>query len=528
MNPRLRGLLFFGGFLVFAIIVCGFIPFVLMPGGGTGVALPVIQVPGEIVTEGGFFGMDLTNTIIGTILTNILVLLIAGILWRVTRGWTKEVPGRAQAFFEMFVETFYNFMKGIGGDKLRGTPGLWFITATLFFFLLTANYMKLLPGVETVGKTHCAYAGTSGYPAIAGDVAGTARLWVSQPLNAGMAQSEETYKKCTDFFYGYFTAYPADDTLLRIQTELSDAEALMRQAEEQIAAAATETELAEAQDAYDLAKAEKERQEVRLAAAEEIDTLKLEIEAIEAEISALEGGEDAEASAEGETVLVQEGGAAEGEDHGGGTEEAIAALEAELSVAEDALLTARTQVVYPFAMITLSETELASGVVPYLFHITPFVRGPATDLSLTIGLAVLVVVLIQAWGVWALGPAYFEKFINLSALGNVGKRPLGIIDFIVGLIEIISEISKIISLGFRLFGNLFAGGVALMAVTFLLAIAVPGVIFGLELIIGLVQALVFAVLTLVFAVQAQESHHHDDAHHDDAHGEGHEAHADAH
>jgi F-type H+-transporting ATPase subunit a len=122
--------------------------------------------------------------------------------------------------------------------------------------------------------------------------------------------------------------------------------------------------------------------------------------------------------------------------------------------------------------------------------------------------------------VMALGPSYFEKFINLSALGNLGKKPLGAIDFIVGLIEIISEIGKIVSLAFRLFGNIFAGGVALMAITFLVSMFIPGVIFALEVIIGSVQALVFATLTLVFSVQAMESHHGDHEHHEE-HGEEH-------
>jgi F-type H+-transporting ATPase subunit a len=120
--------------------------------------------------------------------------------------------------------------------------------------------------------------------------------------------------------------------------------------------------------------------------------------------------------------------------------------------------------------------------------------------------------MVQVYGVWAQGPAYFEKFVNISALGNLRKKPLGAIDFVVGLIEIISEIGKIVSLAFRLFGNLFAGGVALIALTFLVAMIVPMVMYLLEIIIGSVQALVFAVLTLVFAAQAMESHHGDDEH----------------
>lgn len=184
----------------------------------------------------------------------------------------------------------------------------------------------------------------------------------------------------------------------------------------------------------------------------------------------------------------------------------------------DALVTElnlhRSQLRFPHATLALSQNQLDAGAVPYQFHITPFLRGAATDLNLSFALAIIAVVAVQSYGVWALGPAYFEKFVNISALGNLGKKPLGAIDFVVGLIEIISEIGKIVSLAFRLFGNIFAGGVALLAISFLVSWLVPGVIFGLELIIGSVQALVFAVLTLVFSAQAMESHHHDEEHHD--------------
>jgi len=103
----------------------------------------------------------------------------------------------------------------------------------------------------------------------------------------------------------------------------------------------------------------------------------------------------------------------------------------------------------------------------------------------------------------------------------LSKKPLGAIDFIVGLIEIISEIGKIISLAFRLFGNMFAGGILLIVMAFLVAMIVPSIFIGLEIIITTIQALVFAVLTLVFSAQAMEGHGHGDEEH---HEEAHEAH----
>lgn len=152
--------------------------------------------------------------------------------------------------------------------------------------------------------------------------------------------------------------------------------------------------------------------------------------------------------------------------------------------------------------------------MPYLQVITPYVRGAATDLNLTIGLAILAVIAVQVFGVAAQGPNYFQKFLNLNALGKLGKKPMGFIDFIVGLLEIISELGKIISLAFRLFGSMFAGGILLAAISFLVALMAPVLIYGLEIVITTIQAFVFAVLTIVFSAQAMEGHHGDDDHHD--------------
>ena len=76
----------------------------------------------------------------------------------------------------------------------------------------------------------------------------------------------------------------------------------------------------------------------------------------------------------------------------------------------------------------------------------------------------------------------------------------------------ISELSKIISLSFRLFGNIFAGGILIAVMLFLVGTGLPVIFYALELIVGLAQALVFAVLTLVFIAQAMEGHHGDGEH----------------
>ena len=111
-----------------------------------------------------------------------------------------------------------------------------------------------------------------------------------------------------------------------------------------------------------------------------------------------------------------------------------------------------------------------------------------------------------------LGGDYLQKFINLRALGNASKNPIGAVDFVVGIFEIVSEFAKVISLAFRLFGNIFAGAVLIFVMHFLISTGLPIIFFGLETIVGFAQAAVFAVLTLIFCAQAMVSHHHDDDH----------------
>ncbi|HBY07823.1 MAG TPA: hypothetical protein DEH22_08595, partial [Chloroflexi bacterium] len=92
-------------------------------------------------------------------------------------------------------------------------------------------------------------------------------------------------------------------------------------------------------------------------------------------------------------------------------------------------------------------------------EVVPWFRGSATDLNFTIALAVITVVMTQVYGVWALGPGYFSKFMPFKEL--VSGNPFGIINFAVGFLEIILEFAKILSFAFRLFGNIFAGALLL-------------------------------------------------------------------
>ncbi len=131
-------------------------------------------------------------------------------------------------------------------------------------------------------------------------------------------------------------------------------------------------------------------------------------------------------------------------------------------------------------------------------HFFPLLRGNNADLNTTLALALISVFLIQFYGIKYLGfKVYIKKFINFS-------NP---VNFFVGFLELISEVSKIISFSFRLFGNVFAGEVLLTIMAFLIPVAISFPFVILEIFVGLVQALVFSLLSAVFLNLAISSHH---------------------
>jgi len=134
-----------------------------------------------------------------------------------------------------------------------------------------------------------------------------------------------------------------------------------------------------------------------------------------------------------------------------------------------------------------------------------FLRTPTSDINITIGLALFSFLLFHFEGVRRLGlRRYLAKFFNFSGF----RRSVvdGIIDLFVGLTEFLLEFFKPVTLAFRLFGNLYGGGVMLGVFTALLLGVLPLPFVALEGFIGFVQALIFSVLTLMFTLLAVESH----------------------
>ncbi|RJQ33714.1 F0F1 ATP synthase subunit A [Candidatus Parcubacteria bacterium] len=161
---------------------------------------------------------------------------------------------------------------------------------------------------------------------------------------------------------------------------------------------------------------------------------------------------------------------------------------------------------------------LIPGIGSLTYNGTAIFRGGTADLNTTLALGLFSVVAANVFGVMIVGGwNYFNKFINLKALleipKKIGKEPTIVlvnpINFFVGLIEIVSEVAKVASLSFRLFGNVFAGEVLIASITALVAYLVPLPFMFLEIIVGIVQALIFAVLTLVYFTIASTAHDHD-------------------
>lgn len=134
----------------------------------------------------------------------------------------------------------------------------------------------------------------------------------------------------------------------------------------------------------------------------------------------------------------------------------------------------------------------------------PLLRSVNTDLNVTLMLAIVAFLTIEITGILVIGAwKYAGKFINFSGHG-IGQR---LINFFVGIVEFFSEIARVISFSFRLFGNIFAGEVLILVVTYFLPVVAPVPVMMFEVFVGFVQAAIFALLTLFFIkIAIQEPH----------------------
>jgi len=124
-------------------------------------------------------------------------------------------------------------------------------------------------------------------------------------------------------------------------------------------------------------------------------------------------------------------------------------------------------------------------------------RGATSDLNVTLALALISFVSIELAGVYALGFSYAKKFVNLDSF----------LGFVIGIIDLFSEAARLISFSFRLFGNIFAGEVVIAIIVAFIPVIAPVPMMGFEFFVGIIQAAIFALLTLFFIKSAVTPHH---------------------
>ncbi|MDP8904173.1 MAG: F0F1 ATP synthase subunit A [Chloroflexota bacterium] len=163
-----------------------------------------------------------------------------------------------------------------------------------------------------------------------------------------------------------------------------------------------------------------------------------------------------------------------------------------------------------FVFILLSNW---SGLLPFVGR-TEQLRAPTSDVNVTIGLALVAFAMFHIEGVRRLGfRGYFGKFFSLRPFREgIGA---GIIGLFVGVLEFLLEFVKPVTLSMRLFGNIYAGEIALGVISALTIFIIPVAMLGLEVLLNFMQALIFSVLALMFTLAAIESHHDQD--HEEAH-----------
>ncbi len=165
--------------------------------------------------------------------------------------------------------------------------------------------------------------------------------------------------------------------------------------------------------------------------------------------------------------------------------------------------------------------SLIPGFASILIHIHgheyELLRGANTDVNTPLAIAFVSFIFVAYYGLTTIKLKWVGQYFNFGpffhSIGNIFKGKFNFMDILsgvvnagVGLLELLSMFIRIISFTFRLFGNMTAGEILIMVAAFLLPLAISWAVYGLELLVGFIQALVFSGLTLAFASMAVTSH----------------------
>jgi F-type H+-transporting ATPase subunit a len=160
------------------------------------------------------------------------------------------------------------------------------------------------------------------------------------------------------------------------------------------------------------------------------------------------------------------------------------------------------------------------GIFEHDGKFVPLFRAANTDVNVPLSIAIMSFIFVESWGMRVIGVShYLAEFINVRQMargfkeifsGKVGAGGMnvvfGFISFFVGVLELFSHLIRMLSFTFRLFGNMTAGEILILVSSFLIPMVFSIPFYGLELLIGMIQALIFSGLTLVFGTVAVSSH----------------------
>ncbi|HEY8766523.1 MAG TPA: F0F1 ATP synthase subunit A [Dehalococcoidia bacterium] len=155
------------------------------------------------------------------------------------------------------------------------------------------------------------------------------------------------------------------------------------------------------------------------------------------------------------------------------------------------------------------QANTARGQGKVVGDLSPYLRGPNTDLNTTAALAIISAIAVESWGIAAAGVlGYGRNFIRLRGMlsGIFSLSPAkffeGFIDAFVGFLELVSELVRLLSFSARLFGNMIAGEIVILMFTFMAPLFVGIIFYAFELFVGIIQAFIFATLTVIFGMMA--------------------------
>ena len=483
---------------------------------------PVIAIAPELVANIG--GYEITNTILSAWVIIFLLLVGAFFVWRRTRNTEQAlVPSGIQNIIEVIYEAFFNIAEQVVGNR---SARIFFpVVFTIFIFLLAGNWFGLFPWNNVIGQVddtreHYLHEMELSVHDLKDDLKHGERTVSPAEITAINNAFANAY--FTPIHFAVDEHEHADELIAKIREgELTDTERNVR-------AEFAGDPLPSTLEASDVVK----EIEKRLGAAGLDDEAATEAilynlpltasdaELVRADGPILTGGgfkivpprtlfdepRDYSYDAFGEPLVIEPGA--------DGAAAQVCLIECEQQIGDNQPVAVPTTVntAHIGFILRLEEKGIDGATVGHIF---PFFRAIATDVNLPLALALWSLIMVQFWGVKGVGlGANFGKYIGVGS-HVVVKGPMGVF---VGVLEIISEIGRVVSFTFRLFGNIFAGEVVLFISMFLVAFIVPSVFFGLEIFVGFIQAFVFAMLTLVFAGAAVAGH---DDHDEESEGGAH-------